>query len=112
MSERPYITERTKACRACEIKPWFVEALDVIENFGCQVTTVAADVVTPSFSYTDGVYDNCARPELITVGLPPNVAHAALNESVARIREGADLTKGRHRDIVGNVEVEFHHVDP
>jgi hypothetical protein len=112
MSERPYITQRTKAWRAREIKPWFVEALDVIERFGCQVTTVAADVVTPSFSYTAGVYDNCARPELITIGLPPNVAHSALNESVARMRKDVDLTRDRHRDIVGNVEVEFHHVDP
>jgi hypothetical protein len=71
MSECPYITQRTKAWRAREIKPWFVEALDVIETFGCQVTTVTANVVMPSFSYTAGVYDNCARPELITIGLPP-----------------------------------------
>jgi Domain of unknown function (DUF4262) len=112
MSERPYITDRTKAWRAREIKPWFVEALDVIEKFGCQVMTVTADVVTPSFSYTTGAYDNSGRPEFITVGLPPNVAHAALNESVDRIRRGVDLTRGRHRDIVGNVEVEFHPVDP
>jgi hypothetical protein len=112
MSEGPYITERTRTWRAREIKPWFVEALDVIEKFGCQVMTIAADVVTPSFSYTAGVYDNCGRPELITVGLPSNVAHTALNESVARMRNGVDLTKGRHHDIVGNVEVEFHPVDP
>ena len=111
MSEHPYITQRTKLWRTREIKPWFVEALDVIEKFGCQVTTVTADAVTPSFAYTTGVYDNCSKPELITVGLPPNVAHTALNESVARMREGVDLTHGRHRDIVGNVEVEFHQVD-
>jgi hypothetical protein len=112
MSEKPFITKRTQAWRTRDLKPWFVEAIDVIEEFGCQVTHVKGDSACPGFSYTTGVTDTCGKPELITVGLSSDTAHHALNEAVSMMRSGADLSKGRHRELVGEVEVEFHHVDP
>jgi len=30
-----------------------------------------------------------------------------LNEAAARLREGIDLSRGRHRDMIGDVECEF-----
>lgn len=112
MSDRLYITERTKAWRARDIKPSFVEAIDMIEQHGCQIISVSADDVTPTFSYTTGVYDNCGKPEIIAVGLVQKTAHAALNEAVRRLRGGVDLLQGRHADIIGNVDVEFRPIDP
>jgi hypothetical protein len=64
------------------------------------------------WSYTIGIFDTCGKPEIITVGLPPEVAHFALNEAAKLMRAGADLTRGRHRDLVGRVECEFCPVDP
>lgn len=111
-SLRPFVTERTKMWRSRDVKPTVLEALDIIEEYGCQLMHVAADDVCPAFSYTAGVYDDSGKPELITVGLPSKTAHSALNEAVSLMREGVDLTVGRHRDIVGDVEVFFRKADP
>jgi hypothetical protein len=66
----------------------------------------------PGWSYTIGVFDTSGKPEIITIGLQPETAHFALNEAAKLLRTGADLTKGRHRDVVGEVECEFRPVDP
>jgi hypothetical protein len=105
-------TARTSEWRSRDIKPYFIEAIHTIEEFGCQVVSVSSDAVAPSFTYTAGVYDTCAKPELITVGLPADVAHSALNAAVELMKNGIDLTIGRHKDLVGDVDVEFRHVDP
>jgi len=111
-TQRPYITERTRMWRGRNLSSSLVDELDDIEEFGCQVLHINADAVCPRFSYTIGVYDTSAKPELITIGLPSDTAHHALNEAVELMKKGADLTVGRHRDIVGSVEVEFRPVDP
>jgi len=48
---------------------------------------------------------------LITVGLLPKTAHFALNEAAKLLRAGVDLSQGRHRDLVGEVDCEFRTVD-
>jgi uncharacterized protein DUF4262/sigma-54 interacting transcriptional regulator len=64
------------------------------------------------WSYTLGVFDTSGKPEIITIGLQPETAHFALNEAAKLLRTGVDLTKGRHGDLVGEVECEFRPVDP
>jgi len=108
---RIYSTKRTRAWRSREIKPHFTKAIDIIEQFGCQVMGVTGTSVSPTFSYTTGLYDTCGKPELITVGLPPDVAHSALNYAVELMERGVDLTVGRHKDLIGDVECEFRPVD-
>jgi hypothetical protein len=49
-------------------------------------------------------------PEIIVVGLKQKIAHVALKYAVEKMRAGADLTAGRVRDIVGEIEVEFRPV--
>jgi hypothetical protein len=113
MSRNEYITARTRAWRERDIPPWFVEAIDIIEQQGHQNMHVAAGGCSPSFSYTTGLYDTCGKPELIAVGLPARTAHAALNIAIQRMEEGVDLSVGRHRGLLGgDVEVEFRLVDP
>ena len=63
------------------------------------------------WAYTIGVFDTAEKPELITVGLPPETAHYALNEAAKLLRSGVDLSKGRYRDLIGEVECEFRPVD-
>lgn len=62
------------------------------------------------FSYTVGVNDTLGFPELIVVGLTNDTGFTALNEAVTAMQRGIDLTKGRHRDMIGEVEVEFRPV--
>jgi hypothetical protein len=112
MKERPYITDRTRLWRTRDIKPSFVEAIDKIEESGCQILSVASDTLANSWAYTTGIYDTCGKPELITIGLPSGVAGSALNEAARRLRRGIVLTAGRHDDIIGNVDVVFRSVDP
>jgi len=108
----PYITERTRMWRSRGPKAEFIKAIDVIEEYGCQVMHVFGDNVSPPFSYTAGVYDTSGKPELIAVGLPSETAHSALNKAASLMREGVDLSVGRYSDIIGNVEVAFRKVDP
>ncbi|MES2391519.1 MAG: DUF4262 domain-containing protein [Acidobacteriota bacterium] len=113
MSTHEYITERSRMWRGHDIKPWFLEAIDIIEQQGHQNMHVAAGGCSPRFSYTTGLYDTCAKPELITVGLPAEAAHAALNIAVKRMEDGVDLSVGRHRGLLGgDIDVEFRAVDP
>jgi hypothetical protein len=59
------------------------------------------------WSYKVGVFDTSGKPEIITVGRLPETGHSALNEAAKRLRAGVDLTAGRHRDLVGQVDCEF-----
>jgi hypothetical protein len=112
MSDKPYITERTKLWRSRDVKPTVLEAIGVIEEFGCQILHITADNICPSYSYSTGVFDNCGKPEIIAVGLKSGTAQHAINQAVRLMRGGIDLMKGRHSDIIGNVEVEFRSVHP
>ena len=64
------------------------------------------------WTYTIGVFDTSGKPDLITVGLPSEVAHSCLNEATKRLRAGIDLTQGRHAELIENVDCEFRPVDP
>ena len=81
-----------------------------IEEHGCSVLNVKRSQYGLGWAYTIGVFDTCGKPEIITVGLPPETAHFSLNEAANLLRAGVDLTKSRHRDIVGKVECEFRPV--
>jgi hypothetical protein len=56
------------------------------------------------WSYTVGVFDTSGKPEINTVGLLPETAHFALKEAAKLLRAGVDLTKGRHRGLIGQVD--------
>ena len=109
---RNFETARTRSFRAQSLGPEDERTISHIEEFGCSVVSVASNDHGLGWSYTIGVFDTAAKPELITVGLPPDTAHFALNEAAKLLAAGVDLTRGRHRDLVGNVECEFRPVDP
>lgn len=111
-SDRHFETERTRKFRATELSPEDDRTIGHIEEFGCSIVSVTPSKFGLGWSYTIGVFDTTGQPELITVGLPPETAHVALNEAAKLSRTGVDLTQGRYRDLIGDVECEFRPVDP
>jgi hypothetical protein len=109
---KPYVTIRTMLWRSRELKPFFLESIDTIEEYGCRIIYVATEDRNDSWSYTTGVYETSGKPEIITVGLRMETAKAALNEAVRRMRRGVDLTQGRHNNIIGAVDAEFRAINP
>ena len=110
---RPFETDRTRRHREGELSKFNEEEISDIEEFGCEVLSVAlSEPSPPGFSYTIGVYDTCGQPEVLVVGLPFRTAHALLNEAASRLRRGTDLNQGRQGEMVGKVDCEFRPVDP
>jgi hypothetical protein len=108
---RDFETARTRKFRESGLRPEDERTIGHIEEFGCSVVNVARTNYGLGWSYTIGIFDTCGKPEIITVGLSPETAHFALNEAAKLMRAGVDLTKGRHRKLVGQVECEFRPVD-
>lgn len=105
-------TARTRKFRAGTLSKEDDRTIGHIEEFGCSVVTVKRTSHGLGWSYTIGVFDTSGKAEIITVGLQPETAHSALNEAARLLRSGVDLTTGRHREVVGEVECEFRPVDP
>ena len=110
MSKSPYKTERSQSLRALNNKPSFASTLDIVEKFGWEAMLIHSDQQSTSFAYTVGLADTMNLPELIVVGLNLEVAHAALGYAIDAMKAGNDLTNGRYRDIIGDVEVLFQPV--
>jgi hypothetical protein len=113
MSEKHYETERLVQWRREKLNESFTKTLEIIAEYGFQVWSVFDnDQPEFGFSYTVGIFDTGDRPELLTVGLPPSTAHTALKKAAELLRSGANLTIGKHRDLVGKVDVKFLPVAP
>jgi len=110
MNEAKYSTPWLQHWLEKSHEPSFQSTLDNIEGFGWEAMLVNGKEQSTSFACSVGLYDTMGFPELITVGLPVKVAHAALGFAVDAMKAGHDLTKGRYREIVGEVEVEFRPV--
>jgi hypothetical protein len=110
-SLKNFETARTRKFRETELCHEDESTIGHIEEFGCSVVSVARTGHGFGWSYTIGIFDTSGKPEIITVGLPPETAHFALNEAAKLLRAGVDLTQGRHRDLIGEVECEFRTVD-
>ena len=111
-NEKNFETTRTRKFRASALSKEDERTIGHIEEFGCSVVSVKRTNHGLGWSYTIGVFDTSGKPEIITIGLQPETAHFALNEAAKLLRAGVDLAKGRHRDLVGEVECEFRPVDP
>lgn len=108
---RRFETDRTRAWRQKILTEADEGTISRVEEFGCEVVSVKATLAGMGWSYTIGLYDTTGHPEIVTVGLGPDVAHCALNEAADLQREGIDLSQGRYRDVIGEVECEFRPVD-
>jgi hypothetical protein len=105
-------TDRTRLFRSRELDEGDERTISHIEEFGCSVVQVEKSNSRPGWSYTVGVYDTSSSPEIIVAGLPEKTALFLLNEAARQLRAGTNLSDGRHRDMLGEVECEFRPVDP
>ena len=110
MSDPTYNTEWLQELRKLDNKPNFISTLDKVERFGWAAELIDSEQQSTSFAYTVGLCDTMKFPEIIVVGLKQKTAHFALKYAVEKMQSGVDLTAGRVRDIVGEVEVEFRPV--
>ena len=110
-NKRNFETARTRQFRAGTLSQDDERTISHIEEFGCSVVSVKRTQYGLGWSYTIGVFDTIGKPEIITVGLSPETAHFALNRTTKLLRAGIDLTQGRHRDLIGEVECEFRPID-
>jgi len=59
-----------------------------VNEYGCHVTTVFdPDEVAPNFSYSVGFWESVGQPEVIILGLPSNMGHIAINETLRQCKE-------------------------
>lgn len=86
-SSRRFVTERTGCLRKTELSKMDEWAIGQIEEHGCALISVAGDCKDDfGWTYSFGIYDTCGQPELIAVGLPPEVAKFCLSELDRRMR--------------------------
>jgi len=78
-NNRDFETARTRKFRENGLGAEDERTVGHIEEFGCSVVSVKRTNYSLGWSYTIGIFDTCAKPELITVGLPPETAHFTLN---------------------------------
>jgi len=115
MTTPKYQTDCTRQFRAAELDEHEERTIAQIEKFGCSVMHIKdchQETDRPLFSYTVGVFDTAGQPEIISIGLKEKPAHFLINEAVRRLRDGADLSVGRHGGLTGEVDCEFRPVDP
>jgi hypothetical protein len=74
------------------------KALADVQNHGWHVLKVFEDDEGPGFAYTVGLYHSFGHPELIVVGLAPDVGHAVLNIAGESIRRGTRYAHGTQSD--------------
>ncbi|MBH9554051.1 DUF4262 domain-containing protein [Inhella gelatinilytica] len=84
-----------------------------IEKCGCSVTSVFdPDGDEPPFSYSIGIAQSSQAPELIVVGLKPEISHWLVNEYNRRVRAGERFSPGvLYADFLEGFEVQFGLVD-
>jgi hypothetical protein len=109
---KKYETTRTRHWRSTDLSPEDERAISHVETIGCSIVHIDENLAGPGWSFTLGVYDTTGKPEVIAVGLKQDTAQYLLNQAAKLLRHGVDLTQGRHKDLIGNVECEFRSVDP
>jgi hypothetical protein len=111
-TSKNFETARTRKFRESQLCKDDEETISHIEEFGCSIVHVGRTSHGLGWSYTVGVFDTSGKPDIIAVGLRPETAQVALNEAAKLLRAGTNLSYGRHRDLIGEVECEFRPVDP
>src|ERR1700678_1249445 len=104
-------TARTRHLRSLELDEQEDRTISHIEEFGCSIFHIGDGGELPKWSFSVGIADTCGQPEILQVGLKEQAAHTLLNGASKQLHAGVDLTLGRHRDLLGEVECEFRPVD-
>ena len=102
--EREYEEENgdAAAAHACDDDAAERKALADIEEYGLHIIHVREEDEMAPFSYSIGIGKSLGMPELIVIGLRPEVAHAAINECYRQMKAGIAIAPGvRVEDLLG-----------
>jgi hypothetical protein len=109
MNGRP---NRIQKFRETILKPDEKKLVDDVEKYGCHILQVRPQQPIPGWSYTIGLYENLQQPELIVVGLKPDLAASVLNAAAQLMKEGARFREGqRASNLIANVDCEFREAE-
>jgi hypothetical protein len=78
-----------------------------VRQYGCHVMSVFdPEEVEPSFSYSVGFWESVGQPEVIIVGLSPEMGSFAVNETLRQCQGGLQLFDGeRVHDLFEDFDV-------
>ena len=94
--------EEDESAHACDVEEMERKALADIAEHGLHILHVREREDSPPFTYSIGVKKSLGMPELIMVGLRPEVAHAAINECYRQMKAGEPIGPGaRVKDLLG-----------
>lgn len=106
------ITDRTKLFRERTLQPDEAKLIDDVEAYGCHILQIREENGHPGWSFTVGLYDTLGCPELIVIGLKPELAQSVLNECANRLQSGTRFEDGnRANELLANVECEFKKIE-
>jgi len=90
------------------------KALADIEAYGCHILYVLADDEHPPFAYSVGVEHNFKVPELVIIGLKPELSQSIINEYCRRVRNGERFSIGQRASgfLGGGFDCQFGAVHP
>jgi hypothetical protein len=97
--------------RKHKLAPDEIKVVENIEKYGSHVVQISLSNFVPGWSFTIGLYELLRQPEVIVIGLKPDLAISVLNEIARRMREGRFQPETRASDLMGNVECEFRLIE-
>lgn len=85
--------------------------LGTADEHGAAVLHIEGDGDNAPFAFSVGVWRRFARPELVVIGLPREVAQAVINTYVQRVRDGERFEPGvLYRGFLGECPVTVERV--
>lgn len=83
-----------------------------IEMYGWHVLKVLEDETGPGFTYTVGLYHTFKHPEIVIIGLNPDLSHDLLSGMVEEIRNEKPFSSGHfYSDIIEGFDCYFTTVE-
>src|SRR5258708_21264156 len=105
-------TGRIQILRGRSPKPDEARLREDVEKYGWHIIHGREEHGIPGWSYTIGLSETQASPELIVVGLKDNVAQYLLNEGARRLKESSHPLDGhRESGLLADVVCEFRNVE-
>ncbi|TPI58743.1 DUF4262 domain-containing protein [Mesorhizobium sp. B3-1-3] len=90
------------------------KALADIEEYGCHILYVLEEDEHPPFAYSVGIEHNFGVPELVVIGLKPDLSLTIINEYCRRVRGGERFSVGARAlgFLGGGFDCQFGAVHP
>lgn len=84
-----------------------------IQRYGWHCVQIAQDAKGPGYSFTVGLLETHQHPELVVMGLPPEVAHTILGMAVEQIAQGYKFFESQRSDaLLEGHDCLLHRVSP